>query len=240
VTDIHWHSSGLAEVPDDLGWLADVERDRFTSMRFPKRRFDALLGRWTAKNCVVRVLELGSDPQSLAGVVVKNATDGAPEVFVSGKQIPWVIAMTDRADWGVSALRQGEERIGCDLELVEPRSALFVEDYFTPKEQRVVKLGDPSELANLIWSAKESALKVLRTGLRRDTRTVEVRLGTDRVDGWSSLAVTVDGHKVLPGWWIRYGSFLLTFVSVSDDAPPASLFEPPPLANALPSNTWMD
>ncbi len=30
--------------------------------------------------------------------------------------------------------------------------------------------------ANLIWPAKESALKVLRTGLRADTRTVEVVL----------------------------------------------------------------
>ena len=34
----------------------------------------------------------------------------------------------------------------------------------------------PDATANLIWSAKESALKVLRTGLRADTRTVEVAL----------------------------------------------------------------
>ena len=40
-------------------------------------------------------------------------------------------------------------------------------------------------VANLIWSAKESALKVLRTGLRRDTRSVDVSLLPDPpVDGW--------------------------------------------------------
>ena len=52
--------------------------------------------------------------------------------------------------------------------------------------------------ANLIWSAKESALKVLRTGLRADTRTVEVVLespagitaGAQRADGWQRLAVS--------------------------------------------------
>ena len=76
--------------------------------------------------------------------------------------------------------------VGCDLELVEPRSALFVRDYFTAAERERVAAAparEHDELANLIWCAKESALKVLRTGLRRDTRSVEVELGTSHPIG---------------------------------------------------------
>lgn len=234
-----WHSAGLGEVPDRLTWLADVEQNRFARMRYPKRRLEALLGRWTAKKCVAGSLGMDIGDRTLAEIVVKNAPDGAPEVVVSGETIPWVIAMTDRADWGVSALREGVERIGCDLEVVEPRSAAFVADYLTPAEQRMVLQGDVDVVANLIWSAKESALKVLRTGLRRDTRSVEVDLRTDVVDGWSLLGVTVDGGRTLPGWWIRYGDFLLTFVSESDGPPPTSLVAPPPIASGVPSHIWM-
>ena len=44
-----WYSAGLAEVPDRLSWLADLEQDRFARMQYPKRRLETLLGRWTAK-----------------------------------------------------------------------------------------------------------------------------------------------------------------------------------------------
>ena len=74
----------------------------------------------------------------------------------------------------------GESAIGCDLELVEPRSEAFVRDYFTVPEQCCVGAvpdGEESWLrANLLWSAKESVLRVLETGLRRDTRSVEIAI----------------------------------------------------------------
>ena len=86
--------------------------------------------------------------------------------------------------------------LGCDLELVEPRSDRFVADYLTAAEQQLVLGAGPERdlVANLIWSAKESALKVLRVGLRRDTRSVEVTL-----DGWG--AVTGSGAAARPGRW---------------------------------------
>ena len=99
--------------------------------------------------------------------------------------------------------------VGCDLELVEPRTPGFVADFLTAAEQRLVAsrpTGDERDAAaNLIWSAKESALKVLRTGLRRDTRSVEVALAAPRDDGWGALTVrAVEGHGiprlVAAGW----------------------------------------
>lgn len=65
----------------------------------------------------------------------------------------------------------------------------------TPAEQRRVTESQDADLtANLFWSAEESARKVLETGLRRDTRSVEVRLGTEVVDG---LSAAVPPHRWL-------------------------------------------
>jgi len=46
--------------------------------------------------------------------------------------------MTDRADWAVCLASTETVALGCDLELVEPRSDGFVADYLTPAEQEFV------------------------------------------------------------------------------------------------------
>jgi 4'-phosphopantetheinyl transferase len=117
-----------------------------------------------------------------------------------------------------------DEVAGCDLEQVEPRSAGFVSDFLTRAEASYVdNTVDPAEAANLIWSAKESALKVLRTGLRLDTREVEVTVQTGQTSGWSPLRVRVPGGRRLPGWWRRGGEFVLTVVCRSEAPPPVPL-----------------
>jgi 4'-phosphopantetheinyl transferase len=236
-----WFSAGIDHVPDDDAWIDDAERHRFGSMRYTKRRDEAMLARWTAKRTVAGAVGLGSDPPELHRVTIRNAPDGAPEVWVDGERPGLEIAMTDRADWAVCAVVNGGSRIGCDLELVEPRSPAFVADYFTARERSLLAASPDADLtANLIWSAKESALKVLRTGLRRDTRTVEVKLETGSAATWNPLVVTASEGDRFPGWWIRYGRFVLTITAADDTGPPSSLAEPPPLATAVPSHRWMD
>lgn len=238
---ILWHASGIAEVPDGSAWMDHVEAHRFARMRYAKRLSEARLGRWTAKQTVIRALDRDGSHASLASVIVRNAADGAPELFVDGEPEKYTIAMTDRADWAVTALREGPERIGCDLELVEPRSSRFVSDFFTPAEVRQVEAGDRDLLANLIWSAKESSLKVLRTGLRRDTRTVEVALHEGDDGTWTPFTVAVDSGPIRHhGWWIRYGEFVLTVAAEVPVDPPKSLVEPSPLASATPGHAWME
>ena len=244
MSPILWHSCGMGEVADGTSWMDRAEAERFARMRFAKRRTEARLGRWTAKQTVSLARGRSGDDRSLAAVVVRNAPDGAPELFVDGAHQPSVIAMTDRADWAVTALREGPERIGCDLELVEPRSKRFVADYLTDSERSQVAAGDFDLLANLMWSAKESSLKVLRTGLRRDTRTVEVHLDDlagGAAEAWSPFVVVVDGGPVRHhGWWIRYGDFVLTVAAEVSVTQPVALVEPPPLSSAEPAHAWMD
>jgi 4'-phosphopantetheinyl transferase len=148
--------------------------------------------------------------------------------------------MTDRAGWAVCAIAPGGVEVGVDLELVEERTPLFVHDYFTPQEAARAGHGADPMMSNLIWSAKESALKVLRTGLRRDTRSVEVAVEDATNDGWGRLSVTGDGIvSPFTGWWQRYGLFVLTIVADAATAPPASLDSSPGLAGAEPVHSWL-
>ena len=235
-----WDAHDMGEVPADLTWLSPIEQDRFARMRFEKRRSESLLGRWCAKNTVCQVLGRPVSHEALSGIVIRNAPDGAPEVYVDDAPSDWVIAMTDRADWAVAALKEGPRRVGVDLEVVEPRSKRFVDDYFTAGERSMVERGDHDLMANLIWSAKESSLKVLRTGLRRDTRTVEVILEPGDGGSWTPLTVVVDDGIRHHGFWHRFGDFVLTVVAATDIPPPQALIEPSPLETAVPAHRWMD
>lgn len=236
-----WHSAGMQQLPADTAWQDRMLTDRLQGLPYTKRREEARLGRWTAKSAIARALGLEPAPELLRDILITNAPDGAPEASLGGTPLDAVIAMTDRADWAVCAVMGGGARIGCDLELVEPRSTAFIRDYFTAAEQRCIAASvDSDATANLMWSAKESALKVLRTGLRRDTRSVQVSLEDYCEGGWQALSVAEVGGRQFPGWWQRCGSFLLTVVAEESFSPPRSLQEPAPLSTAIPAHSWLD
>lgn len=236
---VFWHSQGMAQVSANSDWLDPALAARLARMPYTKRRGEARLGRWTAKVTIAALAGMQPQPARLRDVLVRNAADGAPEASIDGRPLDAVIAMTDRADWAVCAVMPGTARVGCDLELVEPRSDEFIRDYLTRAEQQWVdRCSDRALGANLIWSAKESALKVLRTGLRRDTRSVEVTPG-EGGEGWTPLRVAdVEGPE-FHGWWRRFGDFLLTIVAETEIPPPRSVAEPEPLEHAVPTHTWM-
>jgi 4'-phosphopantetheinyl transferase len=244
---LSWHSLGERSRPDVGNWLAAGEADRVAAMRFTKRRDEWLLGRWTAKQALAAELGLPDDSASLARIeirtIIGGAAQGAPDVCVDDVSCRIGISLTDRAGWAVCTVGSVDE-LGCDLELVEPRSERFVRDFLTPAEQAAVADppvdASPDAVANLVWSAKESALKVLRTGLRRDTRSVEVDFPDEcPVDGWQRLRVRTEEGRDLPGWWRQYGEFLLTVVTGRPVPPPRSLIDPPGLATANPSHSWL-
>jgi 4'-phosphopantetheinyl transferase len=238
---VRFHAAGQAEVPDGDDWLTPPEAERLNAMRYTKRRDEARLGRWTAKHAVARALDRSLAHTALRDVVIRNASDGAPEAFVGDEPAGVAISMTDRAGWGVCTVAGGGAALGCDLELVEPRSDLFVADYFTAAERATVA-ASPEEhdlLANLIWSAKESALKVLREGLRLDTRSVEVTLLDGADAAWRAMTVATDAGEQFRGWWRRFGDFVMTACATTATAAPIALVSPSPLEGAVPAHSWM-
>ena len=176
-----WMARGEHEIPPGEAWLTPSERARAGGMRFTKRRSEYLLRRWVGKQAVAAAAGLPSDPAVLARIEVANRPTGAPSCASTASRRARHLAHRPRRVGGLPGRARARSRVGCDLEIVEPRSAGFVTDFLTAAEQRYVAAlpdVDRDVAANLLWSAKESALKVLQTGLRRDTRSVEVPWST--------------------------------------------------------------
>ncbi len=242
--DTWWLARGEDQLPAAADWLSEAERGRADMLRYTKRRTDFLLGRWTLKLAVAKVLGWPDDPPVLARIEGRTAPSGAPRLHIDGQPASHGVSLTDRAGCAVCLVASDGSAVGCDVEIVEPRSEAFVRDYLTQAEQRLVgTAGSARDMAaNLIWSAKESALKVLTTGLRRDTRSVEVAV-TDLNPPertWSALRVRTAEGEVFPGWWRRSGTFLVTACWPGDGPPPAALEERSPVDTMLPSHRWMD
>lgn len=255
---IHWLEQTEADVPRDLVWLSTRELEQLDSMRFAKRRSDWQLGRWTAKHAVAACLRLPADNLSLAKIELRAAPSGAPGVFVANKPAPVTISISHSAGIGVCAVALSYGALGCDVETIEPRSDAFAEDYFTSEEQQLVAQTTEDSrplLLTLLWSAKESALKALRAGLRLDTRCVNVtpvdllrsqaqdgRLNVqeerdnhrdlaaprvDAVDGWRQLRVRHIDGQTFHGWWQRTQNLVRTLVATPLSSPPVILNIPP-------------
>ena len=188
------HAAG--DVPVDDNWLSSAEQDRLAAMKIAKRYADWRLGRWTAKRAVALFLGRSLQGSSLAEIEVRPLPSGAPEAFVAGLPAPVSISLSHRDGRAVCAIAKPGTAFGCDLEVVEPRSAAFLADYFTESEQRLMAAVQPLHrwlMAALMWSAKESALKALGIGLRLGLRALTVDL---HAKGASCRDVNPEGPPV--------------------------------------------
>jgi 4'-phosphopantetheinyl transferase len=247
VTPLRWLARGEHELPESNTWLTPGEAARAANIQFTKRRTEFLLRRWVGKQAVAVATGAATDVHELARIEVANHASGAPYALVDGRHVALDVSLTDRAGWAVCVVGPDLTRIGCDLEIVEVRSRGFVSDFLTDVEQAYVatRVGDgkSDEAANLLWSAKESALKVLRTGLRRDARSVEVNVEDPGPDpdaaGWGRLTISTVEGTVLPGWWRRDGAFLFTIAADTVLPRPARMPGSACLSEAVPVHSWV-
>jgi len=224
---VYWLEQIEADVPAGDQWLNPGEKRCLAGLRFHKRRADWRLGRWTAKLAVASCLDLPADFHSLVDIEIRAAPSGVPEVFLFNQRAPIGLSLSHRAGQALCVVGLSGARLGCDLELVESRDHSFVTDFFTANEQMLVEQASPGDrplLVTLLWSAKESALKALRVGLRLDTASVEVKPthaahyqeeGAHQGDStdWSRLFIRCAGHQILCGWWRSANDMVRSIVS---------------------------
>jgi len=239
-----WLARGEDQLPAVGTWLSAAERGRADALGYTKRRTDFLLGRWALKLAVAKVRGWPEEFAVLARIEARPAPSGAPLLHIDGRPAARGVSLTDRAGCAVCLISARAEAIGCDVEIVEPRSDAFVRDYLTWAERDFVSAAGHARdtAANLVWSAKESALKGLGTGLRLDTRSVEVtvaELGPPQRT-WSALQVRTAAGAVFPGWWRHSGAFLLTACWPSGGPPPIPLEPVSPIDTMLPSHRWVE
>lgn len=219
--NIHWLEQTEADVIAENQWLNANEILRLNAMRIPKRRSDWRLGRWTAKHAVAICLNLPTNVPALADIEIRAASSGAPEVFLHDELAEIAISLSHSSGTALCTFAPPEINFGCDLETVEPRSDAFVADYFTVEERNLIARSPKQErplLLALLWSAKESALKALRVGLRLDTRCMSVSpvddwYPTGNPNAWRSLSVRYSAGGVFHGWWRLQDHLVRTVVS---------------------------
>lgn len=234
---VYWATCSWDELPEHDDWLGVAERQQLATLRFPKRRHDWRLGRWTAKQAVRCALECEAESwtghapfaapamdeirmlataPAMDGIQILAAADGAPEPSLASDAGAGnvVLSLSHSADRGFAAASPTPMALGCDVERIEPRSEAFIADFFAVQElpglTMLSRTFHRDLAATLIWSAKESALKALRTGLRQDTRSVVVDVDVSR----GELSV-LSAKGELRGWWWVDEGFVHTLVSDS-------------------------
>jgi 4'-phosphopantetheinyl transferase len=220
-----WVMVAAHDLPGSDAWLSPREQLVLSGHELPRRRGDWRLGRWAAKNSILAALD-EPETMGLAEIEVLAAADGAPEASFRGSPAGISVSISHRDGVAVSLACPAGTLVGCDLELIEPRTRAFASDWFTPGELAIVEASPPEgrdRLVTMIWSAKESALKAVRQGLRLDTRDVEVRPSGESAsveEGWRRFSATYSG-KQLAGWWRSEGRWVMTAVIDPAGDPPA-------------------
>ena len=222
--DVGWLVQAISDVPDDESWLGPYERSVLVNLRFAKRRDDWRLGRWTAKRAIQASNPI-NESLDLSAIEIRAASDGAPEAYLNSRPAPLSISVSHSRGLGFCVIGPEDNPLGCDLEFIEPGTLDFIDDYITADERDSLKNLDPrprAVFATVLWSAKESVLKVLREGLRRDTRDVLVRYDRGSVaEGWNlwtaSCAGCVHGFA---GWWRQGNGFIQSVLATRQIDPP--------------------
>ncbi len=213
---IYWLTQTFADVPENDEWLGENERLVLARLRFPKRRRDWRLGRWTAKCgvCAYKDGQCAAPPY----LEILAAPDGAPEAIWKGKPAGVSLSISHSHERSFCVVGPPDAAVGCDLEYMEPREESFIRDYFAPEEISLSEQSPPRQKAlvvNLIWSAKESSLKALRQGLRRDTRSIVIhpdfRSSESAGNTWTGHCL--ESSRVFCGHWWAQDGYIHTIAS---------------------------
>jgi 4'-phosphopantetheinyl transferase len=225
--NLYWLTQNLADVPESNDWLSDAEQGILSGLRFLKRRNDWRLGRWTVKSAILAYQDKAK--AIISSLEIRAAGDGAPEAYWNNESAEISISISHSEGRSFCIVGPRDLSIGCDLERMEPREDNLVSDYFTPEEISFCRQARETEkplAVNLIWSAKESALKILREGLRRDTRSIVVHPDSwSRESTWNTwTGQCLESSRIFPGWWRAYDGFVYTLAADRPTSIPNQLF----------------
>lgn len=219
-TEVFWHYDSQAGV--DTSGLENLfshsEALRFEKMKFVLRRNSFIAGRRAAKQLLLRCVPELRD-FALWEISIENQENGAPYARVNGQRLPGTLSLSHSGQAAAAAYTPDPLiKFGIDLDLIAPRADSFLDTYLTQSELRWVRSTHEDErviVGNLIWSAKEAVLKALQTGLRVDTREIEITTdGSPLVDSWYRFEVNKNNDRKnnWQGFWRKEGEMILTLV----------------------------
>ena len=210
-----WLSRSLADIPTGEDWLTSTEHEVLAGLRSAKRRRDWRLGRFTAKAAVAARLDIAP-----IRVEVLAEPGGGPIVTVDGAPAAVSLSISHRANRALVVVDDADRRVGCDLEVIEPRSEAFVAEWLAPAEQALMRrtiVEHRPFLANLVWTAKEASAKARGEGLRLNVRRAVVEAELDGPPAhavWRPLRVAwSQGLDVDQGFWRAEPGWVMAVVT---------------------------
>ncbi len=214
---VYWRLETFDKVELYSKFLTAAELQVWNNFRFDLRRHSWLMGRFTAKSLISKVV---GDETGLTDVEIMNHQSGAPQAILKAQALEGCLSISHSGNRAVAAYAPTGLPVGVDIEKISTRTDAFIRDYFTVAETGLVYVHKLQEdlVITLIWSAKEALLKALGLGLRADTRQIEVsnilttpiNLGAS---GWYKFEImTALTEKPLHGFWRTADDYIITLV----------------------------
>jgi len=210
---ITWRLSRSRDAPTCFS-LSPEEQADGARYRHPQRHRQWQDGRSIAKELLLRTYP---DPARLAreDLTIRRAPAGFPEVRSSdGTTLPISLTLShsqDRIACAWCAHEQGS--VGLDVEVIEPRSSHFLEDFYDSAELALLASLAPDcrdEAITAMWCIKEAVLKARKIGLSEAARAISVtRLPPAVAEGWTAAEVISPAVPLTGVWWRREGEFAL-------------------------------
>ncbi len=193
--DIFWMVESIPAILQDgqdvdiRRYLSPDEIQTLNGLTIEKRRREWLAGRIAVKQLYTTLNETGGGKSSYS---VEREPSGAPYLTRNGSRISGMISISHSHGLAAVCYAPDYMRIGIDIEEVTNRDGAFLSDYFTDQEKAWVlsgESGNPNLQLNLIWSAKESILKCLASGLGTDPLRVEIKRSSvgHQSNSWQQL-----------------------------------------------------
>jgi len=159
-------------------YLHPTEVTKFYNYKVEKRRFEWLAGVVAIKKALQQL-----NPKFIPNkIVIEKDSLGKPYILQGKKTLPISISITHSNGFAAGIVNP-ENMTGIDLEVIEKRSGILVEELLSKQELELLKKQKAEITDTLlakIWSAKEAASKVLGVGLNIDLHDIAITNLTDK------------------------------------------------------------
>lgn len=142
--------------------LHQQEKKDYENWEFEKRIKSFLIGRYAAKKAIASL----TGEERLEEIMIQNGIFGQPIVKHAANQNIQV-SITHCNNYGAALAFFEDYPMGIDMDLINENNCKLIESCITDKEKRLIEQVpyDYSSALTLLWTARESLSKVLRTGL---------------------------------------------------------------------------
>ena len=152
--------------------LHPLEYQLYDSFSNNHRKINFILGRYCAKMALASLFEI----KSLNQIYIDSGIFNQP--IIKAPNLPNIQVSISHDKLASIALAYPEEHpMGIDIESIDIDKTSAIEDYLTPHE--IILINDFNHTHNLvvtiIWTAKESLSKVLKTGLTTSLSVLEIK-----------------------------------------------------------------